>query len=516
MNRRAHFLTTVFLLAAAFAIPEAKAETADTRPAKQRRMIFDNDGNDARDAKTLSPEDVLAIRTAGLAGTQVDTIFFCTNGGFGESRRPSKAWPHAQPGSEKNPYRELERNGTDVLKLMVEFGHKHKMEVFSNVRMNDVHDGAPSLPDADRFVNNAFKAAHPELLMNKKVYRKPRTGSWTAVNYARAEVRDAMFAYLEEACRNYDIDGLHLDFFRHSCFFRSTFLGKPCTDEERAAMTDLLRRTRTMMKDAGEKRRRPLLLSIRVPDSPAYCRDIGLDIEHWLKEGWVDLLTVTSYFQLSDWADSVALGKKYGVPVYPSLDEARSKDAGVLAQRTSLLSYRGRAAAAWGAGVDGIMMFNWTDPASPHWRELGDPKALGTMEKDYFASVRGPGAVNGGHLPYPAYVKGELLHPDNPRALEPATPATAKIRLGAMNPEGAKCTLRLRFRPPADPASLSAELDNKPVTPLRAEGDWLEADLPVTAFGFAAPALHEVKVSLREGSGAVSWLDLMVTERRPK
>lgn len=51
--------------------------------------------------------------------------------------------------------------------------------------------------------------------------------------------------------------------------------------------------------------------------------------------------------------------------------------------------------------------------------------------------------------------------------------------------------------------------------PLRVMGDWLEADLPATTFALATPALHEVKVSLREGGGRVSWLDLMLTERHP-
>ena len=90
-------------------------------------------------------------------------------------------------------------------------------------------------------------------------------------------------------------------------------------------MTSFIQRVQEMMRDIGAKRGRPLLLSVRVPDSPGYCRAIGLDIENWLKSGWVDMLAVSSYFQLSDWADSAALGKKYGVPVYPSLDEARSK-----------------------------------------------------------------------------------------------------------------------------------------------------------------------------------------------
>jgi hypothetical protein len=63
-----------------------------------------------------------------------------------------------------------------------------------------------------------------------------------------------------------------------------------------------------------------------VPDSVDYCRFIGLDLEKWLGEGLTDLLVVTGYTQLNPWEDGVKLGHKYGVKVYPSLDEPRVRD----------------------------------------------------------------------------------------------------------------------------------------------------------------------------------------------
>ncbi len=485
------------------------------REIRTRRIIFDNDGNEPHFLKELTAEDVLQQRTAALAGTQVDTLFYCANDAFGSSKRPSKVWQlfNSKGGIHaRNRVVELANAGVDILRVMVGFGHKNHMEVFANVRMNDVHDGGRAADDVIRFKDNQFKTQHPEYLVGK-INQRTKTGSWSAVNYALPEVREHMFRYLEESCRDYDIDGLELDFFRHPCFFKATYLGKPCGDEERAAMTELIRRTREMMNEIGKKRGRPLLLSVRVPDSVGYCRAIGLDIEHWLESAWVDLLVVTSYFQLGDWGDSVALGRKYRVPVYPSLDEARSKNEEVLAARMTMLAYRGRAAAAWGAGMDGIMLFNQTDPASAHWRELGDARALEAMDKDYFASVRGLGKANGGNLSYEAWLTGESLHPDNPRPVPAGKAATAKIRLGAMRADEAKCTLRLRFAHPADIAALRVEMDGAVVESLHAEGDWVEAALPVAAFKLAAPALHEVKVALRDGAAALSWLDLMVTER---
>ena len=110
------------------------------------------------------------------------------------------------------------------------------------------------------------------------------------------------------------------------------------------------------------------------------------------------------------------------------------------------------------------------------------------MDKDYFASVRGLGKASGGNLPYEKWLTVETLHPDNPRAVAPGKEVVAKLRLGAMKEQTAKCTLRLRFARPADPAALKIQVDGAPVEALRAKGDWVEAALTVEAFKLAEPA----------------------------
>ena len=45
--------------------------------------------------------------------------------------------------------------------------------------------------------------------------------------------------------------------------------------------------------------------------------------------------------------------------------------------------WRGQAANAWAAGVDGIYTFNRFNPHDPIFRELGDPKKLETLESTY-------------------------------------------------------------------------------------------------------------------------------------
>ncbi len=137
-------------------------QAAVNRP---RRLIMDNDGNDVVTMKALTTKEFLVQRTSPLAGSNEDTIFYCSNATFGLSTRPSRVW---QP-------RDYRASG-------------------------------------------------------------------------------------KEACRNYDIDGISLDFFRHPVFFKSTFEGKVASREEMASMTDLIRRVLKMTERIGAEKGKPLMV----------------------------------------------------------------------------------------------------------------------------------------------------------------------------------------------------------------------------------------------------------------
>jgi hypothetical protein len=55
-----------------------------TAAERSRRIIFNNDGDEPiYQCRETSTEELLKHRTAPLAGSQVDTIFYCTCAGFG-------------------------------------------------------------------------------------------------------------------------------------------------------------------------------------------------------------------------------------------------------------------------------------------------------------------------------------------------------------------------------------------------------------------------------------------------
>ncbi|WP_442483746.1 hypothetical protein [Aeoliella sp. SH292] len=497
----------------------ANVFAADPADRKAPRIICDNDGNEAmRGFDEPLVESHLRRRTTDLVGTHVDSIYYCTNGGFGTCSRQSKVWkplvdcPKEYP---NNRLQDLFDLGTDPLAITVKFCKENDLEVFESVRMNDVHDHSTKhAMGVWRFEQNDFKHQHPECLMETK-FKKPVTGAWSAVDYSQPVVRDSVLAYLTEGCTNYDIDGVHLDFFRHPVFFRSTYEGKKATAEELAQMTDLVTKVRAMTKRIGDERGRPLLVSIRVPDSVEYCRAIGLDLEAWLAAGLVDRLVTSSYFQLNEWDYTAKLAKRYGVLAYPSLDESRVKDpddpAVAQAMRGTLPVFRARALEAWASGMDGVLMFNGPEPTAPHWRELGDPAKLAELDRDYFASFRGAHRANGGNLPYAEWQKIETLNPANPREFRGSDTQRATLHIAEKLPKNARLTLAFQVRGLKESdVPLRFALNDKELRPGKVEKDWYQFEVSADDFRQGA---NELEVTLADRQPKAKWMDAKLEVR---
>lgn len=491
---------------------------------RSRRIIVNNDGNEpVMILRRPSAEDLLAPRIAPLAGSQVDSLFYCTwSSGFSLFTHftkvgqifTSRADRHAN-----NQMQALLEAGIDPLRTVIDFAHSHHMEFFWSMRMNDNHDGYADKYGPALFEANQLKMAHPEYLLGTRGQKLPY-GSWSAVNYAKPEIRELAFRYVEEVCLGYDVDGVELDFFRHPVFFPSTTRGEPATESELTLMTDLLRRIRVMADAEGRRRGRSLLIAVRVPDSAAYARTIGLDIEKWLAEDLVDLLIVGGYFQLNDWERSVALAHKYGVKIYPSLDDSRLPDPDGLrtSPRMTDTAYRGRAAVAWAAGVDGLYFFNQFNPRRSIWNEVGDAGKLARLDKDYFASVLGAGNTPmRSNLPLDEFRTVETLAPDSPRTLYAGKPESAVIRVAETqdSEESAAFSLCIRLdNPNVALKDLEVSYNGVPLQEPARKGNWLIYSVKPETIQKGA---NRVSVLLKPGTiPSVLWQDLTVRVRYPR
>jgi hypothetical protein len=402
MKRAFWLLTTVgFALtglaqAAPLSLDELRAQRKKLA-FRERRLLFNNDGCDAlyfpRDAE-LTPQAFLDMRTTAIAGTQVGCISYCTiSSGFSNFTHDTKigtvltrqGYDYGIQPKKRNVTGELIAQGSDCLKLVVDYAHAHNIEAFWAMRMNDTHDVAHR-PDKPYLLFPPLKVEHPEWLVGEPIKRTPH-GRWSSVNYAVPEIRDLAFRYIQEVCQNYDVDGIEMDYFRHLCYFPNTANGGKASDEERALMTAFMHRVRAMTEEVGAKRGRPILVTIRVSDDLDFNRGIGLDVEQWLKDGLVDIMVTSGYFRFHRWDRTVALARKYGVAAYAGFSESRIRGE-TRFRRNSLPGYRARATNAWFQGVDGIYLFNQFNPKWPLWSEMGDPATLVGKEKLYYVNSR--------------------------------------------------------------------------------------------------------------------------------
>lgn len=454
---------------------------------RDRRIIFDNDGNEVvyyMDEAT--PEALLKKRTTGVVDTQVDTIVYCTwSSGFSYFTHNTKVGvpfvstaeePGKGPGSgfSKNKAQALFDKGLDPITIVSDYCAENDIEFIWSMRMNDVHDAWGAWYSPHLFP--PIKQEHPEYLIGSKS-NVPPNGTWSSVDYAVDEIRELAFQFFEEVCLNYNVDGVELDFFRHPVYFKKYAFEGKVGDAELTMMTDLVRRIRTMADREGAKRGKPILISVRVPDSIEFCQAMGLDIERWLKEDLVDMMVVSGYFRLNPWETSVALGHKYDVPVYPCLSESRIKDPEARQIRSTIEAYRGRAMDVWQSGADGVYMFNFFRAPHPLWSELGDFEALKKMDKDYTTGSRGVNEMAYWNKAGGEYMNREHLSPERPRDIIHGEVTEVSLRADAPE-DGARVALKLRSPNEAITDTLAVELNGKKLECIGQEKNWVAYAVP--------------------------------------
>jgi hypothetical protein len=493
---------------------------------RRRRIIFNNDGNEpVYLLDEATPEALLACRTTPLLGSQVDSIFYCTwSSGFSffthntkvgqvfDTTANPKRPDNKRGGFSKNKTRDFIKQGTDPLKIMVEFCKKNKIELLWSFRMNDTHDAWGGWYSPLLFPQ--LKTDHPEWLVASKKKRS-RHGGWSAMDFNHKEVRDLAVAFIEEVCENYDVDGIEMDFFRHPVYFKNPAWGKDATKAELGKMTSMVRRVRKVTERVGLERGRPILVAVRVPDSIGHCKAMGLDIVRWLEEELIDVLAVSGYFRLNPWEVSVKLGHKYGVPVYPCLSETRMRGEARKA-RASLACYRARALNVWDSGADGVYMFNSFNPRNPLWRQVGDPKGLETLDKVYTTGARGVRVINSWMANgEKRFLNRPVLSPERPRSLQPGKATTVELRVGEDVAKGRPdVKLRLRVKGLPDAGDLSVKLNGKPLSKGTKSGAWLDYSVSPTLVKKGA---NRFEIKLKPGSAAKPVLqDLLLWVRYGK
>lgn len=447
----------------------------------------------------FSIPNFLNLRSAGLKGSDVSTISYCTlSSGFGQFTHNTKVGEfltltHQRPGR-KNVVPEFVKLGTDPLEVSSQFAHENGYEFFWSNRINDTHD-AGHRPDKPYERWSKLKTGHPEYLFGSPGEKLPH-GRWSSVDFNHQEIRDLCVQYYTEVCENYDVDGIELDFFRHLFLFKEVARGATATAAQLEMLTDMLSQIREMTERVGMKKGKPILVLVRIPDSVEFCRKVGIDLEDWMKKGLVDIVVGSGYFRLNFWDYLVTMGHEYGVKVYAGLSEPRVKDEHPQLVRLQNPVYRARASAAWQAGVDGLYIFNEYNTRSRYLREIGSANKLENKNNLYFVTY-----LNGNPERYLKdgrdYSAIPILTPANTHVLD-SNPISFQLEIG--NEVAPAKTALILYLKDGTPEFIEAGLNGAGLKYLKKTDDGLSLfEIPE---GCLIPGKNTLNLSYKQGSQA--------------
>ncbi len=309
-------------------------------------------------------------------------------------------WRHAQT------IRHLWETGHDPFEILHQEARRLGIDFWFQLRMNDWHHWAgigqsgAKLPGGLNLMSSSFYEDHPEYLIGLDGVAGLESESLRArmrwyQDYAHPEVRQVRLDLMEEACTRYDVDGFEYDFMRCPGYFK---VGKE--EANAPLMTGFIRQTRAILDRIGAERGKQIGLSVRVPDTIAAAKGLGLDVARWIEEELVDVVVPSCFFNadlsqdINEWVELAAGNPTW---IYPGIEEAYR--AGYLDRvdiefvqppaRLLLSDEMINAVAAnhWANGADGLYVFNWCNKTWEGNRlpldNMADPLRLKYKDKLY-------------------------------------------------------------------------------------------------------------------------------------
>ena len=374
MNRTIARLLGLSLCCAATLISTLSCSSNNQQTADRHRLIHNNDGSDAllnrwfggtpvHKADIDRYVDMVAETPKGK--TQVTTFMMCTGSDFiyypgskygryfGDDLNGTL--PYADSATKQlwqlagQGVRNLQAEGTDVIKASLERAKMHGMEAFISFRMNDLHFADTASGNRATFPDFWFE--HPEY------WTHDTTQGWhsgQAFDFSYPEVRQHKLNIIKEQLERYDmIDGYELDFMRFIVLFK-TGEGR----EKAPLITEMVREIKHTIDSLSAVRGHKILLAVRVPVTVEGALDKGLDVKQWADEGLIDFVTIGVHWRGDTGIPVAKFRKEFGhneIPLYASID-----DGGYLPREFySDGMYRGMASHILGEGADGVYLFNY-------------------------------------------------------------------------------------------------------------------------------------------------------------
>ena len=254
-------------------------------------------------------------------------------------------------------------------------------------------------------------------------YGKDGTNTW---DYSAKRATESVYESMQRLNVDY-IDGTTTQ------MARATYGDGWVTVDVQSDTARQVRRVYGYVRKKAAERRHNILLGVRVAPTPAGARAKGCDVGMWVREGWVDWVCASTYWETPDYNMPVAEWREWFGCRADSVMLLAGTDHGLASTRWNqggirldmeMKYYAGFADVQWGNGVDGLYLFNIPYLGA----ELKEVCRLGLFPQDLPAQVRS----------YPVSYRSDAWggSPDDLQlARKSDRPNEFKVRLGA-NPSG--------------------------------------------------------------------------------
>lgn len=266
--------------------------------------------------------------------------------------------------------------GIEPYAIALKHARENGMQCWFSVRMNEFHYLKWPETSATLWLE------HPEY----------RQAADLPFDYRHEQVRRYYVDYIEELCRNYDIDGVELDMIRR---FETN-----ADDSLRAAVTECVRAVRRAVDEISREKGKRILISARVYGLPEAARDHACEADLWAREGLVDGLTLSNFHTPCDYDLPIEEWRRLigrdGVFIQAGCDFGNFgimwNDIRTRVLRQDTASLRGFADAALCRGADGAYMFNLNTPDALDFSALSSREKILSGERRYILTKHDPGA----------------------------------------------------------------------------------------------------------------------------
>ena len=387
---------------------------------RRRRLVLQEDANMPFEAFRLPFDQWLDFRFRHHAdpASQIDGIWWDI--GLAEDTYalyPSRLLPRLR----LEGFDQWCEQGVDWVGELVAACHQRGLEAFWSSRICPVDFPQPlriggSIPHDDPSRLNPLKAAHPDWVID---CWWPQ-GLW---NLAVPEVRERKVAIFRELLERYELDGIQLDFARHT----------PCLPPGREwalrdQVTEFVRLVRLMMLDIERCTGVPRLLAVRVGETIEGNHLDGFEVERWVADSLIDILNLGGRTTTIDVEAFRCLTSGRHVQLCASFDGHHTTDGYYFPPIEYL---RGVFRNLRLQGVDTISLFNWACAVPSAYDEFELPGVMKCAA--HTQATREAGALDTmcGHRMYAVERRGgypwaqNFLYRNDERPLPCALPAAA-------------------------------------------------------------------------------------------